>query len=205
MKLHNYLIISFLILISLSLNAQKNTFEAGVAVGFNMSQIDGDLLFGFRRIGVAAGPVVNINTATRWQVGIGMMYSQLGSARGKFDEPTSDFDKIRINQVEVPITLRFKDWKGEDDKGEFFRIGFEVGVTYNRMINQTFIARSGEDITDDFDFEPNGVSLQFGATYYINSDWGVHSHWAKQLTSLTKSTSQPMVNRYINLGLIYLL
>lgn len=205
MKIHNYLIISLLALITISVNAQRNTFEAGAAVGFNMSQVDGDLLFGFRRIGAAAGPVVNINTATRWQVGIGLMYSQLGSARGKYDEPTSDFDKIRINQVEVPITVRFKDWKGEDDQGEYYRVGFEAGVIYSRMINQNFIARSGENITDDFDIQPNGVLIKFGATYYMNSSWGVQSFWAKQLNSFTESTSQPMVNRYINVGLIYLL
>ena len=186
-----------------TVNAQRNTFEAGAAVGFNMAQIDGDRLFGFRRLGVAAGPVININTATRWQVGTGILYSQLGSARGRLDGP-GDFDRIRLNFVEVPLIMRFKDWQGERKNKEYFRIAFEGGLTYGRLINWTAISVTGEDITDDQDYEPNAFSINFGATYYISPKWGVHAHWAKQLNNLNNG-SDIFVNRYINVLLYYFL
>lgn len=221
MKLHNYLIIIILtILVNLSF-VQAQTFEAGAAVGFNMSQIDGDALFGFRRIGLAIGPTININLSEktilnideqttrrpkikdRTQVSFSLLFSQLGSARGKYDG-LGDFDNIRINYVEVPLIYRFKDWKGEYDNKSYYRLGFEAGFTYARIINFKAIGIGGDDITDLQNFNTNGLNINFGATYFVNPKLGVHAHFSKQLNDLDNNAAQ-MVNRYINVMLYYYL
>ena len=203
MKLFKILLISGLLIFFIPNLTNAQTFEAGAAVGFNMSQIDGDALFGFRRIGVATGPILNINTARRWQVSMGILYSQLGSARGKFDGP-GDFDKIRVNYVEVPLIMRFKDWVGEYKNEEYMRLGFEAGVTYGRLINFNAIDLGGADITDFQNFNTSAFNINFGATYFINPKWGVHAKWSKQLNDLDNNAGV-MVNRYINVMLYYFL
>lgn len=204
MKLHNYLLISILSVFFNFNYAIAQTFEAGAGVGFNMSQIDGDDLFGFRRIGASAGPILAINTARRWQVNTGILFSQLGSARGKYDTP-SDYDNIRVNFVEVPLVMRFKDWLGKDDDGEYFRVGFEGGLTYGRLINFKTIALTGEDVTEFKDYNPTSLNINFGATYFVNSKLAVHAHWAKQLNDLDNAENETLVSRYINLMLYYYL
>ncbi len=221
MSLHKYLIISLLLLFSNLTFLQAQAFEAGAALGFNMSQIDGDALFGFRRIGFTVGPTVNINLSEnailnnteqsnrkptvkdKSQVSFGILFSQLGSARGKYDGP-GDFDKIRINYVEVPLIYRLKDWKGEYENKEYYRLGFEAGLTYGRLINFRAIGIGGDDITDLQNFNTNAFNINFGATYFINPKLGVHAHWSKQLNDLDNDAGQ-MVNRYINVMLYYYL
>jgi len=204
MKLHNLLIISILSLF-FNLNiSNAQTFEAGAAVGFNLAQIDGDGLFGFRRLGAAAGPILAINTAEKWQATTGILYSQLGSTRARIDR-FSDFDNIRVNFVEVPVVMRFKDWRGKDDDGDYFRLGFEAGLTYGRLINFRSIALTGEDISDSENFNPNAYNITFGATYFINHRLGVHAHWAKQLNDLDNDEDDVLVSRYINVMLYYYL
>lgn len=204
MKLPNYLIIGILLMFFTLNSTTAQTFEAGAGVGFNMSQIDGDDLFGFRRIGLSAGPILNINTGTKWQFCTGILYSQLGSARGRFDG-LSDYDNIRVNFVEVPLVMRFKDWLGKDDKGEYYRLGFEAGLTYGRLINFRAIELQGGDITDDKDYNPTALNINFGATYFINHRLGVHAHWAKQLNDLDNDEFEVLVSRYINVMLYYYL
>jgi len=204
MKLHNLLIISILSLF-FNLNiSHAQTFEAGAAVGFNLAQIDGDGLFGFRRLGAAAGPILAINTAEKWQATTGILYSQLGSTRARIDR-FSDFDNIRVNFVEVPVVMRFKDWLGENKKGEYYRLGFEGGLTYGRLINFQTFDLMGEESTDSNDFNPNSYNITFGATYFINQNLGVHAHWSKQLNDLDNDEMDTLVSRYINVMLYYYL
>ncbi len=221
MNLHKYLIINVLFVFTNLSVMHAQTFEAGAALGFNMSQIDGDALFGFRRIGLAVGPTISINLSEKVilnntdqsnrkptvkeksQVSFGILFSQLGSARGKYDGP-GDFDRIRINYVEVPLIYRFKDWKGEYEGKSYYRLAFEGGFTYGRLIDFKAIGIGGDDITDLQNFNPTALNINFGATYFINPKLGVHAHWAKQLNDLDNDDGQ-MVNRYINVMLYYYL
>ena len=204
MKVYKILIISFLYLFINLNNIEAQTFEAGAAVGFNMTQIDGDGLIGWNRIGAYAGPVVNINAARKWQVTTGILFSQLGSGRDKYDA-IGDYDKYRVNFVEVPLTLRFKDWLGEDDDGEYYRVGFEAGFSYGRLINHKAIAVSGEDISDAQDLNPNAFNIEFGATYFVNSGLGVNVSFARQLNDMDNRTGSILVNRSVNVALYYFL
>lgn len=204
MKRIKILIISFLCIAFGQTILQSQTFDAGIAAGFNISQIDGDALIGWNRIGAYAGPIVSINAARKWQVTTGILFSQLGSARDRFDA-IGDYDKYRVNFVEVPATLRFLDWLGEDDDGEYFRAGFEAGFSYGRLINHKAVAVSGEDISDAQDLNPNAFNIEFGGTYFVHSDLAVNVSFARQLNDMDNRSGSFLVNRSINVAVYYFL
>ncbi|MCB0556047.1 MAG: hypothetical protein KDD02_21045, partial [Phaeodactylibacter sp.] len=91
-KIQLFLAVLFL-LFTVSLSAQttgpERRFEGGLVAGFNMSQIDGDLLHGFHKLGFNAGGRVNALLNERWRIGLELLFSQQGASRSKLDNPAS--------------------------------------------------------------------------------------------------------------------
>lgn len=150
------------------------TFRASALAGLNVSQIDGDDLIGFNQFGYNAGLRVVAVLNDRWRVGPEILYSQVGSRRGANELNASDFDRVTMNTVEVPLMVYFKDWK----------ITAEGGLAYQRLINYTIINTAGENVTEDILFRDNLLNIQFGATFYAKPNLGFNFRWSKHLTDL---------------------
>ena len=196
-------ILLFFIVFS-TLQSQDRTFDAGLVLGFNMSQIDGDDMggawVGYRQLGLSAGGRVQFNIAEKWVTGFEILFSQLGSDRGKFD--IGLYDNIRLNCVEVPVTITFLDWADEFDGQDFYHIGFNAGLTYARTINYKVIRVDGADITEETDFQPNMVMYHLGFTYYINPKFGVTALWTKGINDFDRS-NEFFISRQITLKGMY--
>lgn len=174
---------------------QAQRFEGGLVGGFNLSQIDGDKLAGFNKIGITAGGKVGAILSDRWQLSLELLYSQQGASRSRADDFSSIYDKIRLNFVEVPVMINFKEWK--------FHVN--AGVSYARLINFEVIDFTGVDITDQQDFNENMLSLALGAIYYFNEDIGFEIRWNRALTDLqAQDGAGTFIGRTIGVKLIYL-
>jgi len=75
------LLLAFLFIGISSLQAQ--TFQASVLLGTNFSQIDGDELQGFHKVGLNGGIRVVAKLNDRWRIGPEILYSQRGAFRPK--------------------------------------------------------------------------------------------------------------------------
>jgi hypothetical protein len=171
-------------------------FQGAILGGFNVSQIDGDRLFGFNRYGLNGGLQVATILSERWQVSLEFSYSQRGSRRVRGDDPLSEYENIQLNYVEVPVLVRFLDWK----------LHFNAGLSYNRLINFEVIDRDGEDITDGQDYRLNNVAAVVGATYFINEHWGVDGRWSTSFLDLQLGENPrgiPWREKWLNLRLLY--
>ena len=156
-----YLLSAILTLTSITLHAQdtgpERRFEAGVVAGMNLSQIDGDDLTGFNKIGVNVGARVDAILTERWRLSLEMLFAQQGASRHKLDNPASAFDKIRLNLVEAPVMVHFQDWK----------IQASAGVSYARVINAEVIDYTGEDATESYPLQDNLFSIILGGTFFF--------------------------------------
>ncbi len=150
------------------------TFTAALVGGFNLSQLHGDKLGGYNQIGLNTGARVDARLNDRWSLSIEMLYSQQGSSRVKSDDPASIYRKIRLNLVEAPVMINFHDWK----------ILASGGLSYGRLINYEVEDVLGTDITDLESFDPNVLSIVFGATYLFSEKWGFNVRWSRYLTNL---------------------
>lgn len=158
----------------LSQPAMGQTFKAAIMGGGNLSQLDGDRLHGYHRVGATGGLRVNTVFSERWQLGIEMHFTQQGAYRVKNDVPSADYRSIRLNYAEVPLLLHFKDWK----------FLFYAGGSYARLINYRVIARDGTDGTDQAVYDPNAFSMIFGATLQANKYYGFDLRWSKTFNGL---------------------
>lgn len=122
------LLFTFLIAFPVFLKAQ--VFKAGITAGPTFSQIEGDVVAGFYKVGFQAGVVSDVYINDQFSWGIEILYSKRGSASA-FNPTTTDGDfRIRMDYVEVPLIFKY------NDKNKM--TGY-VGVSFNRLLTAELI------------------------------------------------------------------
>lgn len=107
--------------------SQAQIVKAYVAGGFNLSQVDGDQAYGYKKFGPNIGVGVDFNVLPFMSFSIEANFNQKGAYQ-KANYPDSirtGAYKLNINYAEIPILINFSD--------KTFRLG--VGVSYGRMVN----------------------------------------------------------------------
>ena len=132
----------FVILFSITAFSQR--FVGAGIVGMNFTQIDGDQIYGYHKVGFNGGASVMLalDAKQRWFVTMELLYNQKGSFRralvdsmvyvgpGEIDEsvPYNHRIKYKVNldYVEVPLLLHFEDPKTG--------VAFGVGASWARLV-----------------------------------------------------------------------
>lgn len=188
-------IAGFICLLGISARVQAQRFQAGLVAGLNLSQLDGDDLAGFHKPGLSAGGKVATILSDRWQLSLEMLFSQQGASRTRLDDPASAYDKIRLNFVEVPVLINYKEWK--------FHIG--AGVSYARLIDYQVIDALGGDVSDLQQFNENIFSLVFSGIYYFSDKTGFEVRWFRALNDLQQQEgANSLIGRSLSLKLVFL-
>ena len=103
---------AFFILLANVVFAQR--FDAGILVGLNGSQVNGDTYRGYYKPGILAGAFVQTDIAPALFAGMEIKYSQKG-ARNKINQKDPDPTKyiMRLDYIDVPFFVGFR----TNDKG----------------------------------------------------------------------------------------
>ncbi|MEM9886179.1 MAG: porin family protein [Bacteroidota bacterium] len=173
----------------------QERFKGAIIAGFNVAQIDGDRLFGYNKFGFNVGGRVATVLSEKWQWSMELAYNQRGSSRTRNDDVSAIYERIQLNYVEAPIMIHFSDWKMQ----------FNAGVSYNRLINFTVLNELGEDITDLQNYRLNNAAIVLGATYFRDEHWGFDFRWSQSLLDLQAGINQgvPWREKWISFRLIY--
>jgi len=129
-------------------SASAQRFIGGVAVGMNVTQVDGDELFGYYKVGFNGGPYVKLmlDKKQRFSVTMELLYSQKGAVRkypwqtgvkiaikdtALIDPSYPEYDtkyfyKLRTDYLEIPLLVHF-----EDPKSKF---GVGLGFAWSRLV-----------------------------------------------------------------------
>ncbi|MCF8365851.1 MAG: PorT family protein [Bacteroidales bacterium] len=105
----------------------------GVLIGgFNATHVEGDDVFGFRKIGANAGAAAVVPFGEKWTFSIETIYNMKGShhkegGRGMDYRYRHDYNqyKLVLNYVEVPVLLHYIDRTG---------VRGGMGLSYGRLI-----------------------------------------------------------------------
>ncbi len=148
-------VIPFLLL-TLSSGAQN--FNAGLVGGLSGTQLDGDGLGGYNKLGIYAGAFVNraINDRLSWQ--FEMAYSQKGSRRVIKPETLDEGPWIRLQMhyIDVPLLLI---WEFRDN------LDVEVGISGNMLLSYNYRDLRNNLLNTNFSrFES---ALLLGARYQL--------------------------------------
>jgi len=144
---------NIIIIISLLLftNIQAQNIKGGLYGGFNLSQVDGDEVFGYHKIGFNGGPTAIIPFRNNFSFSIETLYNQKGSFQKPISRDTGyGMYRLKLNYVEVPLLVHYRD-KGKINFGAGFTWGKLVGFKeweHNAQINwiKDSIPYKGNDI-----------------------------------------------------------
>lgn len=138
-----HLIIFFPLLICLFGFSQKKTNEqngdiivdkqikGGIIAGMNLTQVDGDEVYGFSKVGFNGGFTAIIPIAHRFSFGIETLYTQKGSYC-KYPVYVGDtsplpYYKLNLDYLEVPLLVMF------EDKSTWT---FGTGFSWGRLVSK---------------------------------------------------------------------
>lgn len=122
------LVVAFLFFTSEKSYSQ--VIKATVIAGGNLTQVDGDECYGYKKIGLNVGAGVMIPFGKNWDVSMEVLYNQKGAhQREKYmdigDGKNGKYD-LKLDYAEIPILVHYT------DKG---LVSVGVGFAYGRLIN----------------------------------------------------------------------
>ena len=187
---HLYLIVfllawSFLLIGQKRYVADSERFNAGVIIGFNTSQLDGDFFTGYNKNGLTGGLKGIVKLTPRLDFNMEFLYSKKGSTifAGNFNGTTPLKDRtIDLTYIDVPFLFK---WMLENDASSWH---IEGGLIYSRLINSEV-----EEVLNDperqfsyqtiiEDFGSNDVSWVGGLGYTHKSGVSIHGRFVYGLT-----------------------
>ena len=146
--------------------ARAQTFLGLAEGGATFSQVDGDELAGFNRLGARAGVGVLTDLADKWRASLVIAYAQHGANASARDVPGA-FDRIRLDYVAVPVVAHYLDWLSDDER--YYRLEFVGGLEYRRLVAGEATAVDGTEL--ERDFSDNALALAVGVYYAWSLDW----------------------------------
>jgi hypothetical protein len=151
-KSSKYLLL-LLLLSALSPTLFAQRFKGAVMGGMNISQVDGDEVYGYHRVGGHIG-LAAILPLKKWDVTLETVFNQKGayqavqfpgdSLNGKYD--------LRLNYVEIPLLAHFTE-------KERYTVG--VGFSYGRLVSSKEVEHNGAipPYSDTVAFSKNDYSV----------------------------------------------
>lgn len=166
------------------LHAQR--FGAGLVGGINASQIDGDDLAGFDKVGLTGGIKATISFESRWQANIEFLYSERGSRPDIFNPEYDPDIEVTLRYAELPVYISLGDWWQEE--GEYYKVTAFGGLSYARLISaQSFdyyhSAEESVDLLVPY-FNENDLSWLLGASIRTSPRWGFSGRYTRGITPL---------------------
>jgi hypothetical protein len=138
MNLHKILTLLFFCGI-LTYNTNAQSFGGGIIVGASTSQVAGDLLGGFNKIGLLAGAYTNLKIKENISSQFEITYIEKGSRNPKLHEDDTP-DEITLSYIEVPLSVNLQQKEMNDYLSEIKEIdpaftkydfGIFAGINYH--------------------------------------------------------------------------
>ena len=205
---------TLLCLLCTYLIADAQRFKAGVVVGINAAQLDGDDQMGYTKLGISSGLRGEAIISKRLQLGMELLFSQRGAKPSRKTRGPEAIT-IRLNYAEIPVLANI--WIGKPiDKQENYRFQFQTGIAFARLLNLSIdepplgALKEGQLLLNDLapDFNKKDWSFILGLHYYFNQNTALGIRHNISLSKLYNSAEFPdRINKslrsyFLNLQLI---
>ena len=156
----------------------QSPFKAGVTVGLNLTQIDGDHQSGYDHKGASFGLRGGFAVNPQLDIMSELLYLEKGAEPG---DASSKYEQkaavIRLKYAEVPLTLNYHLKKNEDG---FYQWTFHTGISYGRLLKSTATVTQRfrldtavtKSLSQEF-FKKEDISFIIGLSYNIRSNFGL--------------------------------
>lgn len=155
--------IKCIVVVSLLLGnlANAQLIKASLPVGANFTQVDGDEIAGYNKIGLNAGvgALIDINVLETFEAGFEILYNQLGSkSNGAQVDQFGNSLKLVFQYISIPVFVNYK------DIGKGYVGG---GLVFSRLLNNKRLVGDNE-VVDEVNLYDFSVIAQVGYVFNPN-------------------------------------
>lgn len=166
-----------LILLSLPLAINAQSFKASIIGGINASQVSGDELGGFNKAGVMFGGSAILPVTPKSDVAMELLFIQKGSKTPTSkDNNNADYYKMSLNYLEVQINYTYHASK---------KIGMHVGPTFGVLIGEKEEDIAGE-LTERPEFQKTEIGIAGGLSFHFSEKVGLYMRLSNSLLPIRK-------------------
>jgi len=180
-------IILFLLLIQASVSTvYGQRFATAAVAGFNASQVDGDMLAGFDKVGFTGGIKAVVDFESAFDLNVEFLYSKRGSRPDIFNPEYDPDINFNLSYIELPVYMSLGDWWQEE--GEYYKVSVQAGLSYGRLINASVedyfhLEEESYELLVPY-FSDNDLSWIVGATYKMSSHWAITGRYTRGIIPL---------------------
>jgi hypothetical protein len=167
----------------------ERIFHAGLTVGANFCQVDGDGFSGYHKAGLAANASVFVRLLPFLHANLGIGYSQKGSRESRIQEtyigPAVFRYRLDLNYVEMPFMLHLIEGKG---------FNYSAGISYARLLS---FKEEAEDVNyikispELYPFKKRDWVGILGIGYHLGSNWFASGQYQYTLGSIRSEPDIP--------------
>ena len=156
----------------------SQNFDAGIIAGITSSQISGDNLAGFNKLGAQIGAYINYPLNKTKNLQLGIQYIQKGSKK-PYSENSTETYIFDLHYIEVPLTMNYRIRE---------LIHLEAGLASGYL----FTYKEQDEIGELNREKPYSLSLDLviGVQYQIKKNIKSNLRYAHSITPIRKHSSE---------------
>lgn len=196
-----------LILLFIGVFTQAQSIRGQIITGFNMSQVDGDEVVGYKKIGANLGVGAMLPMGEHWLISIETLFNQKGAYKKypvEYDTLPYPYYNLRLNYAEVPLMIHY------NDKDV---LTFGTGFSYGRLVSMKEIehgsqidwtTRTGGYNRGDWNFLFNvRFRLYYGLHFDIRYAYSFAKIRTRTFINATGTWTRDQFNNTLSFRLVY--
>ncbi|MFT4061129.1 MAG: porin family protein [Edaphocola sp.] len=169
----------------------ERKFAAGICLGANFTQVDGDYMNGYHKVGLNTGFTGWVSLSRKWGLALDLLFSQKGSNSATARESSAvgtyfEHYRIRLNYAEVPVVVQMR------IKEQFL---FGIGASYNSLISskEEMNDASSDKVFDSgvYPFRRSSFDGILNASWLFYNNWVLNARYQYSLTPIRKIHDVP--------------
>jgi Outer membrane protein beta-barrel domain len=180
----------YLLLSSCLLTAQDR-FKAGIAVGFNLAQLDGDLQQGYDKFGLSFGLKGFIIIKPQFDISTELFLNQKGatySGKPNVVDTKTLYSRFTTNYADMLFLANFN--LNPNESETHYRHSFHMGVSIGRLLNAKTSIQKGSLFVNSLEqdlaknYNNSDVSIVLGWSWFFNKRMGISIRHTLSLTNM---------------------
>jgi hypothetical protein len=165
---------------------QQSIFGLHAVLGANASQISGDQLAGFDKVGLHGGLRGTVALTEKAGLSVELLYSVRGSRPDIFNDIADPEINITLRYLDLPVYLTYTDWY--DEEHGYYKAFAAAGLSYGRLIeSSTFDHFNTGDADIDLlakEFNENDFSWLFGFGFRLSEHVMISARYTRSILYL---------------------
>ncbi len=182
---------------------ELRNFFGGLLLGGNISQVTGDGIEGYHKIGYNGGVMTYFKVAENMAGSLELLLSEKGSNYIKGIDPAIGniagklYKKycIKLPYAEIPIMINYFDQRNSN---------LGAGFSYGQLFSEKEILDSA-DLSKNFPFKKYDVSVVLNGNLMIDKHWGINIRFSHSILNIRSKYNIDLLHREEQLNKLFTL